>query len=275
MSSSSSDPQGRPLTFAAAALWTLLVVFLDAFFIGMTEAGREGAYLDLVSRTGCVALAYSVVFFGILRLHEPETSIRHVLALRAPSVVALMLVVVVGIAMSLPAEWLGQLMELRLPRSDQEQENFDRLYSVATTGKRVSLVISAVCIQPILDELYFRGAIFTPLRRTRRWETVVLATAAFETLRSGSPRSMMIVLVVSLVFAWIRAATGSVFPSILARMSFVAVGVIPMVMGRDLPKPTLAWLAGTTLLAVGGLLGLGLLSRRNAHLHLADDAESL
>ena len=125
----------------------------------MTEAGREGAYLDIVSRTGCEALAYSLVFFGILRVHEPQSSIRHVLALRAPSVLALLLAAAVGVAMSLPAEWLGQLMDLRLPRSDQEQENFDRLYSVATTGKRVSLVITAVCVQPILDELYFRGAI--------------------------------------------------------------------------------------------------------------------
>ena len=89
---------------------------------------------------------------------------------------------------------------------------------------------------------------------------------------------MMIVLVVSLVLAWIRAATGDVYPSILARISFIGVSAIAMVMGRDLPKPTLAWLAGTTLVAVGGLLGLGFLSRRNARLlgaRLADDAESL
>ena len=136
----SPEQKDRPLTFLAAALWTVLVLLLEVFIVGMTEAGRAGAYLDIVSRTGCEALAYSVVFFGILRVHEPETSIRHVLALRRPSIVALFLAVGIGVALSLPSEWLDQILEARFPRPREEKEALDQLLSVTTLGRRVGLI---------------------------------------------------------------------------------------------------------------------------------------
>jgi uncharacterized protein len=252
------------LSFVAAALWTLLMVFLLALIVGMTDAGREGARLDIVSQTGCAALAYSVVFFGILRVHEPETSIRHVLALRAPSVLAVVLAIAIGVGMSLPAEWLEQVVAARLPRSPQEQEALDTIYSIATVGKRVALVATVVVIQPVLDELFFRGALFTPLRRTHRAETVVVATAAFETLVQFSPRMMIALFAASLVFSWIRGATGSIFPSILARMAFFGVSVVPLALGHESPKPTRMLLLGSVALTLVGLFGLSFLSRRNA-----------
>ena len=39
----SFEPKDRPLTFAAAAIWTVTALFLDLFLVGLTEAGREGA----------------------------------------------------------------------------------------------------------------------------------------------------------------------------------------------------------------------------------------
>lgn len=254
------------MSFAAAAIWTLLALFLDLFLLGVTEASREGAFFDLVSRTACEAIAYSVVLFGILRLHEPETSIRHVLALRAPSVLAVILALVIGAALSLPSEWLDQALEARFPRPLQDKEALDRILSVATIGKRVTLVTTLVVLQPALDELFFRGALFTPLRRTHRAETVVLATAAFETLGSLSPRAMISLLAATLVFAWIRGVTGSIFPSMLARMAYYGVAIVPTVFGHEAPKPTRTLLLASGIGAVVGLLGLSSLSRRDARL---------
>jgi membrane protease YdiL (CAAX protease family) len=262
----SSSPKDRPLSFFSAALWTLLALFLDILFLGMTEAGREGAFFDLVSRTACQALAYSIVFFAILRVHEPDTSIRHVLALRAPSVLAILLGLAVGAALSLPSEWLDQALDVRFPRPPQEKDALDRLLSVATVGKRITLVLTLVVLQPALDELFFRGAVFTPLRRTHRAETVIVATAAFETLGSLSPRAMLSLLVATLVFAWIRGATGSIFPSMLARMAYYGVAIVPMAFGHDAPKPTRMLLIASAVVAVLALLGLQALSRRDARL---------
>jgi hypothetical protein len=256
----------RPLSFVSAAIWTLLALFLDLLFLGMTEAGREGAFYDLVSRTGCEALAYSVVFFGILRLHEPETSIRHVLALRAPPVLVVLAAIAVGAALSLPSEWLDQSLVSRFPRSDAEKDAYERLLSIATPGKRVTLVVTLVFLQPALDELFFRGALFTPLRRTRRAETVILATAAFETLGSLSPRAMISLLGATLIFAWIRGVTGSIFPAMLARMAYYGVVILPMAFGREPPAPTRTLALACGSVAVLGLAALAVLARRDARL---------
>ena len=259
----------RPLSFASAAVWTLVALFLDLFFISLTEAGREGAFFDLVSRTTCEALAYSIVFFGILRLHEPNTSIRHVLALRRPSVLAVILALAVGAALSFPSEWLDQALDARFPRPPEEAETLDRILSITTVGKRVTLIVTLVFLQPAFDELFFRGALFTPLRRRHRTEMVVVATAAFETLGSLTPRAMISLLAASLLFAWMRGATGSIFPSIFARMAYFGVAVVPMALGREPPKPTLVLVAASSAVAVLGLLGMSLLSRRSTRLAAA------
>jgi membrane protease YdiL (CAAX protease family) len=265
--------EDRPLSLISAALWTLLALFLDLLLLGVTEAGRKGAFFDLVSRTACEALAYSVVFFGILRLHEPETSIRHVLALRAPSVWAVVLGIVIGAALSLPLERLDQALDVRFPRPAIEKEALDRLLSVSTLGKRITLVATLAILQPAFDELFFRGALFTPLRRTKRVETVILATAGLETLGSLSPRAMLSLLGATLVFSWVRGATGSIFPSMLARMTYYGVSLVPLALGRDQPKPTNMALIVSALLAVLALLGLQLLSRRAARVAGAGPAD--
>ncbi|MBX3224314.1 MAG: CPBP family intramembrane metalloprotease [Labilithrix sp.] len=265
-----SEQKDRPLTFAAAAVWTLVALFVFAILLGLTAGAREGAIPDLVSRTACQAIAYSIVLFGILRLHEPETSIRHVLALRAPSVLGLLLALAVGAALSLPSEWLGQALDAWSPRPEEEQAVLDGLLSVATPGKRITLFMTLVVLQPAFDELFFRGALFTPLRRTQRAETVIVATAAFETLGSLSPRSMIMLLAATLVFAWVRGVTGSIFPSIVARMAYYGVAIVPIVLGHDAPKPTRVLLAVSGGVAVVALLGLSLLGRRDRRAAVAE-----
>jgi hypothetical protein len=260
------------MSFAFAAIWSLISLLLVSFLLGITEAGREGAFVDLVSRTACTALAYSIVLFAILRIHEPDTSIRHVLALRPPSFLAVVFGLAVGVALALPADWLDQVLDAHYPRSPAETEVLDRLLSVSTVGKRVTLVLTVVLLQPVLTELFFHGALFTPLRRTRRVESIIVATAAFETL-GVDPRAMIVLLVPTVVFAWIRGATGSIFPSMLARIAFYGVGVVPMAFGHEAPRPTKALLAASTAAALVALFGLGFLSRRDARVRSAQLAD--
>jgi uncharacterized protein len=177
-----------------------------------------------------------------------------------------LLAIAVGAALSFPSEWLDQALDVRFPRPTAEKEAYDRLLSVATAGRRVALVVTLVLLQPALDELFFRGALFTPLRRTRRVETVIVATAAFETLGSLSPRAMISLLGATLVFAWIRGTTGSIFPSMLARMAYYGVAIVPMSLGHEAPKPTKTWLVGSVVVTLLGLLGLSVLSRRDTRL---------
>lgn len=264
MSSDSTPPEtpfARPLTFFSAAIWTLIALMVFSVIVGVTEQGREGATIDLVSRTGVQALAYSLVFFGILRLHEPESSIRHVLGLRAPSVPAIVLAAAVGAALSLPSDWLDNALAARWPTDPQDAEAVQSVLAVTTVGKKVSLFLTLVLVQPTLTELFFRGAIFTPLRRTSRTELVVLAVAAFESLNNMSVRATIAFLAATLVFSWVRGATGSVIPAIVAHVVFNGVSVVPLCLGRSELTPTKPLLLASGVVALASIFGLSMVSR--------------
>jgi uncharacterized protein len=263
----------RPLSLGTAAIWTLLAILLDVLFVWMTEAGREGALYDLVSRTACQGLAYSIAFFGILRLHEPDTSIRHVLALRPPAILGILLAIVLGAALSLPSEWLERALEVKFPRSLAEKEALDRILAVSTVGKKIALFTTVVVIGPAFDELFFRGVMFTPLRRTRSLGSVVLATAALEMFGSLSARAMLSIAAPTLVFSWLRGRTGSVWASLVARMAYYGVGVVPLVLGHAAPEPTRRLLivsAASGTIAAAALALLATRSTRMTEARLAD-----
>jgi uncharacterized protein len=254
----------RPLSFLAAAAWTLIVALLLGVMIAIIDAVHPGAFVDVVTVATCKLLAYSVVLFGILRIHEPESSIRKVLALRRPPAIMVLLGALVGAGLSPGAMFLDAMFARRFPASPQELEAYERIFSAPTVGKKVALLVALVIVMPICDELFFRGALFTPLKKGRRAESVILATAAYDTLLVGaSARELASMLGTALAIAWIRAVSGSVFPSIAARVAFFAVQVVPLVLLHDAKLPTGVVLGGAAL-AVASLAGIATIGKRSA-----------
>jgi membrane protease YdiL (CAAX protease family) len=257
------DPQERPLSFLAAAFWTLLVAVLLGVMIAVLDAARPGAFVDVVTVATCKLLAYSIVLFALLRVHEPESSIRHVLALRRPPAVLVFLGALVGGGLAPASMWLDGVLSKRFPPSPAELEAYERIFDTPTPGKKIALVLALVVIMPVCDELFFRGALFTPLKRGRRAESVVLATAAYDTLLGGaSAREIASILVTALAISWMRAVSGSVFPSIAARIVFFGVQVVPLVVARE-PKTTGVVALSGVALAAASLAGFAAVGQRS------------
>lgn len=254
-------PKSRPLAFGMAAIWTLLAFFLRQVLVAMTTGPGEGAALDLVSITGCQIIAYSLVLFAILRVHEPEGSIRHVLGLRRPAVLAVILALALGASLALPSDWIDNLLQAKFPTPAAEREALDQLTNDTTMRHRVTMVLTLALLQPAFEELFFRGALFTPLRRSHRVEVVIMATVAFETLSLVNPRWMLSLLGPSVVFAWLRGTTGSIWAAIAARCAFFGFAVVPIALGRAELKPTPQHLLMSGAVAIVALGGFALLSR--------------
>lgn len=259
------EPRERPLTFVGAALWTLLVALLVGIVAVVLEAAHPGARYDLVTTTTCKVLVYSAVFFGFLRVHAPESSIRQVLAIRRPPISVMILGILVGGGLSPLAQWASARVAERMPPSQEDTQAIERLFSTDTSGKKIALVVSLVFLMPIFDELFFRGALFTPLKKGRRAEVVVVATAAYDVLAlGGAPSGQLLWLLPTLLaFAWMRAVTGSVIPALLARMTFFAVEVVPLVL-RGEPKFSVYVALGGAAVAVLSLAGIAAIGRRSA-----------
>ena len=274
MDSTPPEGQARPLSFLAAAFWTLLVAVLLTAMMMLIEAVHPGALIDVVTGATCKLLAYSIVLFVILRVHEPESSIRHVLALRRPPVSLVVLGAAVGAGLSPAAMWLDGLFARRFPPSQMETEALERIFSAPTPGKKIALLVALVVVMPICDELFFRGALFTPLKRGRRAESVIVATAAYDTLLGGaSAREIVSMLATALAIAWIRAVSGSVFPSVAARMVFFGVQVVPIVFARELKLTAVHAAAGVALaaLSLAGIAAIGKRSERVRESRAEDD----
>jgi membrane protease YdiL (CAAX protease family) len=255
----------RPLSFLAAAVWTLIVAILIPVFVSLIEAVHPGAVVDVVTLAVCRLLAYSVVLFAILRVHEPESSIRHVLALRRPPAILVLLGALAGAGLSPGAMWLNGMLARRFPPPPaQDSEALERLFATPTVGKKIALVLALVVVWPICEELFFRGALFTSLKKGRRAESVILATAAYDTLLGPvNAHTIASMLAAALAIAWMRAVSGSVFPSIAARMAFFGVQVVPIVALQDETVPGSVALGGVAL-AVASLAGIAAVGKRSA-----------
>jgi len=254
----------RPLSFLAAALWTLLVALLYGVTLSIIDVAHPGAFVDIVTRATCKLLAYSAVLFAILRIHEPESSIRHVLALRRPPAILVLLGAAVGAGLSPGTMWLDGLLAKRYPTSPEDVEALERIFETPTMSKKIALLLAVVVVMPICDELFFRGALFTPLKRGRRAESVILAVAAYDTLLGGSsPRDIASILATALAISWIRAVSGSVFPSVAARIAFFGVQVIPTIFAREPEFSGPVALGGVTLAALS-LAGIAAVGKRSA-----------
>jgi hypothetical protein len=251
----------RRLSFLGAAGWTLLVAILFGGTLEGLDALHPGAFGDLVTVSTVKVLAHSIVLFAMLRVHEPDGSVRQVLALRRPAIVVLVLAVVLGVALAIPATWLDQVIDQKFPPTPKEAEAIEHL--LATPAKRWILVASFAFVMPVCDDLLFRGALFTLLKRGARLDTVVFATAAFNALLSIDWRTFPSVFVVLLAASWLRAMTASVLTSIVARVAFFAVLSAPTALGRDGPPTSRAVLAVALLVSVLALAAIGAVSRRD------------
>jgi CAAX protease family protein len=222
----------RPLSFLAAAGWTLLFAILWAVEAEILEAVHPGAKGDLVTFTVSRLLAVSVVLFLILRVHEPETPVRQVLALRRPPVLFTGLAVLAGVGLAIPASFVDDVFLRRYPRTPEELELLDQLGAAGTPVKYAFLVLASVLVLPAIEEVFFHGALFTPLKRGRRADWVVLATSAYAAITFADQRTVASFLGLFLVVGAIRALGGSLWPALAARIAFSAASSLPDLLGR-------------------------------------------
>jgi membrane protease YdiL (CAAX protease family) len=260
----------RSISFFAAAGWTVAAQLAFAFALQGTEAVREGAMGDLVSATACCVLAYSVVVFVMLRVYEPESSLRRVLALRKVSPFSLILSALVGAGIAPTMHIMGSLIERRFPTPledlERQGEILTKLLATPTLTSKIVLFVAVVFVIPAAEDLFYRGMLFGGLRKGRPLALATLITAAYFALSHEEPRDIPSFFVVGLVFAWLRGQTGSILPSFLANAAYCAMPMIPQLLNRASPEElfprAVPW--GAAAAALLAAVGVQLISQRDA-----------
>lgn len=261
MDESPDEPEKdeRPMSFLAAAGWTLVCALVATLCASLLDVAHPGALHDVVTLTAVRVLACSLVFFVVLRVHEPESSIRRVLALRWPGVLVLLLAIIAGAALVPVGEWMQAAVEAKFP-APPDTDGAELFLD--TPAKRAIAFASLVAILPVVSELFFRGALFTPLKRGRRLDAVVFATAAYDALFYQEARFVAAYAVLLLAVGFIRGLTASVIPAIAARVAFAAIGFGAEALGHEI-QGTKALAGGGLALATASVLAIAALARRD------------
>jgi len=242
----------------AALLWTAAAY--AAFHLLISLLALRGTSPDLVSLGAAEALAYTAVMLLVLYRHDSGSSLRSALGLR-PTHPGLALVGMgLGASLKLPVESLTLVVERFFPTDDAQLVARSMLYRTDTLPDVARLLVVSCLMAPLVEELFFRGALFGRLVKTGVLGAALTTGIAFVLVHSD-PRHWPALLLVTAVLSYLRAIGGSLLPCLGLHVAFNAAGVLALVSGaasatRPMQVPW-AWL-GASWLGSGLLFGLAL-----------------
>jgi len=269
MSSSDSDPPPssddpprrdgiRPMPLFVAAAWVLGMTLFMSLFATLAAAH------DIVSGFACQAAAYLLCVFLIVRVHAPNASLRAFLALRRTHLAFYPIAVLLGVAIEAPAIAIYELIQRHYPEAPGHESTLDML-TTASTPKRVLAGLVIIALGPLLEEIFFRGALFKPLeRKYESSRSIVIGLCAV--LFAGAHwdfRAMIHLALVGLALGFLRQLSGSIVPSALLHGTYNAVTFYLLVtLPEDADVNPPRWLVGASCAAIAALLGLATLVGR-------------
>lgn len=118
-----------------------------------------------------------------------------------------------------------------VPSPEVNHDLLDQLKQ-ADRSKATAIIITAVAIGPVLEEIVFRGLLQTLLLevmgRSARWPVIFTAAALFSVVHLGATtwHALPGLFVLGIVLGWLYERTGSLWPPVLVHAGFNAFNII-------------------------------------------------
>lgn len=275
----------------AAAAWTFGVTLLLAIVLQVALSIREGAQFDLVTGAFAQLIAYWLGLFAILRIYAPDASIRRFAGIRWTAPAIFPLALLLGVVVWFPTELVYMKTLERYPIEGPDYVK--GVFESATPLKRIVSGVLIACIMPIIEESFFRGALFQPVKRfaaqssllspfssrepsedgeearppprptkegsvSAGWSAVIVTSVLF-TLVHMNWQTYAPLIVLSLMLGSLRLRSGSIVPSVLVHVGYNGVSLALMLVTPDLQTIPILWAVGgaaATLLCFGAILML-------------------
>jgi membrane protease YdiL (CAAX protease family) len=273
MSDESPSPQEapdgiRPMPVYVAIGWTIGTLLIQAVLESSLLGARTATRDDLAKLFACQLGAYLFGIFLILRVHAPQAKIRDFLALRPTHFALYPLALLLGAVIQIPSEAIARAIVRRHPI-----ETKDLLLGIHddSLSRKILFGVIVVVLGPIIEEVFFRGALWKPLERgyaSMRSLAILFTALLFATVHL-SWHFFIPYWILGLCMGFLRQASGSLIPSLLFHGTFNAVTLystlFPQPDEGDPLAPLPAWLvaagfAGSALL----LASIHFVSRRTA-----------
>lgn len=220
------------------------MIFLDKLLLGV--GGRwidwnENVALGIQQVSGLSLIAGSVFFFGKAWLTEaglrkagfiPRRPGRDLIYTLLGTPVGVVLTFATLVVVNAAATAAG------VPSPEVNHGMLEQLQT-ADRAMILTIIVAAVVIGPLLEEIVFRGLLQTllleMLGREARWAAIVIASALFASVHLGATtwHALPGLMVLGIVLGWLYERTGSLLPVYLVHAAFNAVNIAMVLYGPD------------------------------------------
>jgi hypothetical protein len=247
----SERPAERPMTLVEAVLWVVSSVFLLAFLLQAAQKAMPVTKSDSAAFALCQLLGYLAILTALQRLYFPKTPLATIFATRAGSWYYYPIAVVLGAAILFPASAIYEAALARWPDTSQGQEIMGAFRELPR-WRQVATGVGLVVTTPLVEEALFRGALFGTLSRRHAPSVVVVVTASLFALVHLQPQIFLPIGMVGAALAFMRVASGSMWPGVLLHMTFNGLSLYAQATGQgdsDQPTPVKLVIAGAVVSA--------------------------
>jgi membrane protease YdiL (CAAX protease family) len=238
-----SDGPGLPGLVAVVFAWVLLHSTANWLLLGSTpakEVSEPGA--DAWHRMQAASHAADVVLCGLmLGLLVTSRTLR--LRGRPAGVSGGLGLAVGGVLMLLPvmtAQYeMGEAIWRWLRPEDAPPTHvvLQALHRSAWgTWGQIQLVVGAVVVAPLVEELFFRGVVLQTCYQHLRlaWGSIALAGALFGAVHCPQPQDVLPLATMGMALGYVRFRSGSIWPCVLLHMLFNARTMTMVILAPEL-----------------------------------------
>jgi membrane protease YdiL (CAAX protease family) len=239
-----------------AFAWTLGAASCLLWLARLGVALRPSSATDIVQIGAIEALVFVLGMTGILALHGREAPLGASLGLRPTHAALFVLGLALGFAAHFPAEAVDTVVRHFAPESAEDVAAESALIAAGSPPRLVLVLFVVACVGPLVEELFFRGALFGALRQSHSLFGATATTAACFVVGHLNYRRWPALVVVSVVLSHLRAVSGSLLPSLAMHVAFNAVTVLAFFVGGSAEAepmgliPMIAGTAATALLVI-------------------------
>lgn len=257
-----------PLSPVHAVAWTIALSAALILLLSFAGAIDVSARQSLAVGGAVEVLTYGAASYWLVR-EAGRTRIRAALGLVSAPVPLLLTCCLLGVVLHGPADFLEWLVRSVFPVPEAELRARAARLMPESLRERVALALVAALFAPLVEELFFRGALWARLSVGWSRGLVVGVTAVCFTISHPEPRLWPALGLVGVVLGILRGLNRGLYPCFLLHAAFnattlaVAFADPGQLESRGTPSPlpalvgallsaSLVWLAARLVRTTGG-----------------------
>jgi hypothetical protein len=217
------------LTWPIACAWCFGITLVLQLAVLMLMATSPGAVSNIVTLGMLELLVFLLGGSALIHVHYSPQNARgwsHALGVRPFGSVLVPLGAALGVTLNPVAESVRSWVELIWPTPAAELAARAEMLRHDTALQTISLFLMVALLVPLIEELFYRGALFSLLRQSYRAAFATAFVAFTFTLAHSAPRDWVSLLLVALPLTLLRLWAGNIWPSVFAHAAFNATTLV-------------------------------------------------